>query len=165
MPIVGNKPKVLILGSMPGQKSLQEHQYYAHPRNAFWWIMSQILSFSNELNYTQKVSKLESSGIAVWDVLFSCQRSGSLDSNIERASEVVNDIDGFLLANNTISLIAFNGGASKAIFKRHHGLLLGEYQSIQLPSTSPAHASVSKQNKFEVWRDAVSPYLSLKCNE
>ena len=75
---------------MPGQKSLQEHQYYAHPRNAFWWVMAQILNFSNELNYTQKVSKLESSGIAVWDVLFSCQRSGSLDSNIERASEVVN---------------------------------------------------------------------------
>ena len=144
---------------MPGQKSLQEHQYYAHPRNAFWWIMSQILNFSNELSYTQKVSKLEDSGIAVWDVLLSCQRSGSLDSNIERSSEVANDIKHFLLVNNSVSLIIFNGGASKAIFKRHHGLLLGKYQSIQLPSTSPAHASVSKQNKFEVWRDAISPYL------
>ena len=120
-PIVGENPKVLILGSMPSQKSLEHKQYYGHPQNSFWWIISNILDFSNDLPYEQKVSKLELANIAVWDVLAECQREGSLDANIVRQTETPNDIETFVNNHTTIKLIVFNGGAARSIFNRHIG--------------------------------------------
>ena len=117
-PLLGSEPHTLILGKMPSQMSLQKQQYYAHPRNAFWWVMSEIFEFSQHLPYSDRVSQLTHSQIAVWDVLLDCVRPGSLDSKIELHSELANDFAGFLEANPDIKLIAFNGRAAEKIFMR-----------------------------------------------
>ena len=147
---------------MPSVKSLEAQQYYAHPQNAFWWIMSQILGFSTDLGYPERVKKLQDAGVAVWDVLLCCHREGSLDSNILRESETPNDINAFLQRNSTIKLFGFNGGAAKAIYKRHNALLVNNHISKQLPSTSPAYASITKQQKLQAWQDVLLPYLNNK---
>jgi len=158
-PIAGLNPKVLILGSMPSQKSLELQQYYAHPQNSFWWVMAKMFDFSIDLSYSEKVQKLEQNGVAVWDVLNQCQREGSLDSNIIRETEVTNDISGFLASQLSIKFLGFNGGAAKAIYKRHIGLANNDLDSMQLPSTSPAYASITKQQKYQIWQQAMLPYL------
>ena len=161
-PIVGENPKVLILGSMPGQKSLEHKQYYGHPQNSFWWIMSNILGFSSDLSYEQRVSKLEMAYIAVWDVLAECQRKGSLDANIVRQTEIPNDIEKFVNNHASIKLIVFNGGAARSIFNRHQSKEFKnnkELSMLQLPSTSPAHASMTRVEKSQVWCDAIKPIL------
>jgi len=158
-PILGDNPKVLILGSMPSVKSLQVQQYYAHPRNAFWWIMAQMLGFSVELPYSDRVKKLEGAGVAVWDVLLACHRKGSLDSSIARESEAPNDIDAFLQRNSSIEFVGFNGAAAKVIYKRHNALLVKKYTNKQLPSTSPAYASITKLQKLQIWQEIMLPYI------
>jgi len=158
-PIVGLNPTVLILGSMPSQKSLEIQQYYGHPQNSFWWVMANTLGFSVDLPYSEKVRKLEQNGVAVWDVLQKCKREGSLDSNIMRNTEVANDIPGFLKEHLSIKFLGFNGGAAKAIYRRHIGLIDKNHEIIQLPSTSPAHASITKQQKYKLWQQAMLPYL------
>ena len=145
--------KVLVLGSSPGQISLAQHCYYAHPRNAFWWIMSELLTFAEDLPYQQRLMHLQHSGIVLWDVLQQCQRLGSLDSAIQRDSEVPNDIVTLLAEYQSITAIFFNGKAAYTLFKRH---LLAELTTaielIVLPSTSPAHASMSRETKLSHWR-------------
>ena len=143
---------------MPSQRSLVDSRYYAHPRNAFWWIMSRLLGFAESINYHEKCQHLRSSNIALWDVLNDCQRLGSLDSNIQRDTEQVNDFDEFFKNHQNITLIAFNGAAAKQIFMRHCGITLSTLESVktvQLPSTSPAHASLSREQKLHKWRDAL----------
>jgi len=162
-PLLGAYPRVLVLGSMPSQKSLAEGRYYAHPQNAFWWIVSQIAGFDDTLPYAAKCDKLVSARIAVWDVLYDCVRPGSLDSDIQRTSEQPNDVEGLLVNNPSIGLIAFNGTAAKKIFMRHCGNTLEQFphiQHIQLPSTSPAHARITRQQKLTLWRDVIEPVLS-----
>lgn len=161
-PVVGANPRVLILGSMPGLTSLNEQQYYAHPRNAFWWLMSELLGVPVELDYLARVEQLKLAGIAVWDVLYDCDRPGSLDSNIVRASEKPNDILGLLAKHSSIQMLAFNGAAAKSIFKRHCQSDLAGIKCVQLPSTSPAHAALSKADKLIVWRQALSYGLQSK---
>lgn len=141
---------------MPGQRSLNESQYYAHPQNSFWWIMSQIIEFSIELSYEDKCHQLRTANYAVWDVLHSCQRVGSLDSNIERNSEKVNNFPAFLNKHKSIELIAFNGGVARQIFMRHCLKTFDQYdhiKSIQLPSSSPAHARLNREQKLKLWRN------------
>ena len=144
---------------MPGQKSLAEGRYYAHPRNAFWWIMSRCLQFSESLNYVERVAQLESHGVAVWDVLLDCERPGSLDSNIVVRSEVANDFPGFFKQHNTITKTLFNGAAAETIFKRHWQVLTGA-DSVRewrrMPSTSPAHASMTREDKLSIWHRELS---------
>jgi len=166
-PIIGANPKVLILGSMPSQISLREQQYYGNRNNAFWWIMSELLGFSVELNYSNRVEKIKQSPFAVWDVLVDCERPGSLDSSIVRASEVPNDIAALLQVYSNVSLLAFNGAAAKTIFMRHSRNLISleslgrqSPEIIQLPSTSPAYASMNKQEKLRLWSHALDRYIS-----
>ncbi|MGH1542114.1 MAG: DNA-deoxyinosine glycosylase [Arenicella sp.] len=147
--------QILILGSMPGQKSLQEHQYYAHPQNAFWWIMSELLKFDLKQTYQQRVEALLNARVAVWDVLAQCSRPGSLDSNIKRASEVPNDIAGLLSKQATIKAVFFNGKTAGQSFWRHHRTIkesLPTLEYVDLPSTSPAYASMHRHEKMEQWR-------------
>lgn len=151
-PVIGENARILILGSMPGDASLEADQYYAHPRNAFWPIMGRLLGFKPDISYEQKIAKLKSSGVALWDVLFSCQREGSLDSEIRQES--VNDIAGLLKQHSTISHIYLNGTKAEASFKRH---VLPTLKPIppewaRLPSTSPAHAALSMDGKYRAWR-------------
>ncbi|MCP4094255.1 MAG: DNA-deoxyinosine glycosylase [Planctomycetes bacterium] len=158
-PLLGDRAKVLILGSMPGAESIRQNQYYAFERNSFWWIMGELFGASWELPYEQRVTRLTDSGIAVWDVLASCQREGSLDSAIDQGSEVVNDFIG-LLQEHPIELILLNGGKAKQAWKRsvqpimaEHGL---ELQCLKMPSTSPAYAAMKVEAKLEKWRAALS---------
>lgn len=157
-PIVGNNPKIIVLGSMPGKKSLDEQRYYAHPRNSFWWIMSRCFQFSESLGYAERLDVLKSNGVALWDVLHDCDRQGSLDNNIVRQSEVCNDFSVFLNQHATIRKILFNGAAAETIFKRHWSSLMTDEQCLQwqrMPSTSPAHAALTREDKQLIWQQGL----------
>jgi TDG/mug DNA glycosylase family protein len=158
-PIVGKSPKLIILGSMPSQISLREQQYYANPQNAFWWLMSELYGFSITQQYQHRCQALVHNGVAVWDVLADCRRPGSLDSSIVRSSERSNDFSAFLGAHPTIRLLAFNGGAAKTIFMRHCSEVFTQNPEMdwqQLPSTSPAHASITREHKLQRWRECLA---------
>ena len=153
-PIADRNAEILILGSMPGEASLAAGQYYAHPRNAFWRILSELLDFDAASSYPARVEKLQSARIALWDVLKSCKREGSLDAMIERESQVANDFRAFFRAHDGITRVFFNGAKAEACFARH---VPGEIRSgamsyVRLPSTSPAHASLSFEQKCRAWR-------------
>ncbi len=98
-PIIGPAPLILVLGSMPGIESLRLKQYYAHPRNHFWMILGEIFGFNPGLAYPDRIKQLIQHRIALWDVLQTCERSGSLDQNIQRGSEIPNEL-GYLLGNH-----------------------------------------------------------------
>ncbi len=155
-PIARSDARVLILGSMPGKASLQAQQYYAHSRNAFWPIMATITGVDAQASYTQRLKGLQNAGIALWDVLQSCTRSGSLDSDIVEDSIVPNDFAGFLQRHRQITQVFFNGGKAADTFRRYVLPGLGEtgahlrYQ--RLPSTSPAHAALTLTRKREQWQ-------------
>ncbi|NOQ36313.1 MAG: DNA-deoxyinosine glycosylase, partial [Methylococcaceae bacterium] len=101
--------KVLILGSMPSVISLGQQQYYAHPRNAFWKIMAQLFEFPENLSYADKLIALQKHQLCLWDVIASCERRGSLDSNINNQSIVNNDFAEFFKLHPQIKHIFFNG--------------------------------------------------------
>ncbi|MDO8827137.1 DNA-deoxyinosine glycosylase [Methylophaga sp.] len=158
--IVGLTPRILILGSMPGMESLKQQRYYAHPRNAFWPVMTSFFGQSDLLGYEQRCDILKQQQIAVWDVLKSCRRPGSLDQHIETESIITNDFVALLQRHPTIGQIFFNGGKAEQLFKRYvmkqlesAGILL-DYQ--RLPSTSPAHAAMSYEMKQKLWHQALS---------
>jgi len=158
-PIADNNARVLILGSMPGVKSLEEQQYYAHPRNAFWPIMCVLLAMKPEQDYDKRCQLLVDNHIAVWDVLKACQRQGSLDQAINTASMVANDFNLWLQHHSDIQKIVFNGAKAEQVFKRLVLPTLTKQQAaivrFRLPSTSPAHASSSIDAKLGIWRQAL----------
>lgn len=154
-PLLGKDPTCLILGSMPSVTSLQQQQYYAHPRNAFWPIMGAVFGFDAQVAYSARVKNLVTNGVAVWDVLQSCQRPGSLDSAIQRDSEIANDFDNFFMQQTSIKQVIFNGQAAAKIFNRHCSEIKKRFPNIgwyALPSTSPAYASKTVEEKRETWR-------------
>lgn len=153
-PIANASARTLILGSMPGQASLHAGQYYAHPRNAFWPIVSELLGIRNGASYAVRIRALQSAGIALWDVLQSCKRDGSLDARIQAGSVTVNDFRQFLDSHRRITRIYFNGATAESTFRRAVLPALGPLSPTltRLPSTSPAHASLSIKEKLEAWR-------------
>jgi hypoxanthine-DNA glycosylase len=156
-PITSQDANVLILGTMPGTKSLELNQYYGHKQNNFWKFMFEILNeeFSND--YEKRKELLQKNKIALWDVLQFCDRVGSLDSAIK--NEIANDFESFLETHPNIKTILFNGQKAAAFFKKYVHLKK-EYQLITLPSSSPANASQSFQSKLEEW--SVIDTLKLK---
>lgn len=152
-PIADNSCRVLILGSMPGEESLRLQQYYGHPRNAFWRIICEGLH--NE-SYEQKCSYLLDHNIALWDVLQSAERKGSLDSAIK--NEVPNELDNFLKQYKNITHIFFNGGKAKNSFRKYFTDLYHRYNCTQLPSTSPAY-TIPFEKKKELWHEALGEFL------
>lgn len=152
-PIVKSNAKILILGSMPGIKSLQENQYYAHPRNAFWPIMCKLLNSADDIDYKKKKQLILNNKIALWDVLKGCHREGSLDSNIDHSTSEANDFESFLKKNNKIESIFFNGAEAEKLFKKFviKNITNKQLEYFKLPSTSPAHAAMSFENKLFNW--------------
>ena len=154
-PLAPAGARLLILGSMPGAASLAAGQYYAHPRNAFWPILAALCHFPADAPYAARVAALQAAGVAVWDVLQSCVRTGSLDTAIERGSEVPNDLAGFLARHPGIRRIGFNGGTAEVAFRRHvPAAAVAGRQLLRLPSTSPANASWSFERKLAAWKAA-----------
>lgn len=154
-PIVGNKPRILILGSMPSEKSLQQAEYYAHPQNAFWPIMGELFGFDHELGYRQRTGQLTKHHIALWDVIATCRREGSLDTSIDKDSIVANDFTGFFAEHPGIEYVFFNGTRAEQEYKRRVLPVLGEMTTLikyqRLPSTSPANAGLSRKQKLRAW--------------
>lgn len=153
-PIADRNAEILILGSMPGRASLAAGQYYAHAQNAFWRIMSTLLKFDSEAPYAVRGQALKTARIALWDVLQSCSREGSLDSMIRHDTQVANDFDGFFRSHPKIRHVFFNGAKAEECYRRH---VMSERERIavsytRLPSTSPAHASLSYIDKLHIWR-------------
>jgi len=164
LPVAGQGARVLILGSMPGIASLEAQRYYAHPRNAFWPIVAELCGFAVGLPYEQRLQRLQDAGIALWDVLASCARPGSLDSDIDPASIRTNDFATFLAAHPGIVAVGCNGGTAQRLFKqRVVRALPGELSQLrvlQLPSTSPAYASMTMAAKRAVWWRELRPLLA-----
>ena len=153
-PIAAPDARILILGSMPGEASLKAKQYYAHPMNAFWRIMGELVGAGPDIPYPARTQLLRAHGIAVWDVLKSCVRPGSLDSSIR--DEVPNDFARFFMAHPRLTHIGLNGGKAAASFKRHAATHCpGHVVVATLPSTSPAHAARSFAEKLALWRAAL----------
>jgi double-stranded uracil-DNA glycosylase len=155
-PLASAGARVLILGSMPGEESLRQRQYYAYAHNQFWPIMGALFGAGRELPYEERVAVLLARGVAVWDVLKSCERAGSLDGSIVAASERPNDFVRFLRAHPGIRAVFFNGGKAWSAFKRHVlprlGALAERLRFVRLPSTSPAHAGLPRAAKLQAWR-------------
>ena len=150
-PIVRPDARILILGSLPGQKSLTDQEYYAHPQNAFWPIMMQIFGISGD--YDERCARLRDSSLALWDVLRASVRPGSLDADIQRESATANDFRKFLSVNTEIERIAFNGKKAEQLFRtmvpsKHYEHI----QLVGLPSTSPAYAAMPFEGKLSLWR-------------
>ncbi|MDH5393506.1 MAG: DNA-deoxyinosine glycosylase [Gammaproteobacteria bacterium] len=148
--------EILILGSMPGIASLQQQQYYAHPRNAFWPIMQALYGIAADLPYSERLMQLKKHKIALWDVAHQCVREGSLDSNIQAASVQLNDFYSLFAASQRIKRLCFNGAKAAALFNK--GVLqsgnetVKNMQYLQLPSTSPANARLTLDQKIALWR-------------
>ena len=148
----------MILGSMPGRDSLAAGQYYAHPRNLFWRIMAAMLGFEPQMPYRDRLKALRDSRIALWDVMHSCKRAGSLDAGIEAATIRANDFSSFFGAHRRIGSVFFNGSTAEATYLRHvrPSVTSLELQYTRLPSTSPAHASLSYEKKLAAWCAALN---------
>jgi double-stranded uracil-DNA glycosylase len=156
-PIANSKARILILGSIPGIASIKANQYYAHPRNAFWPIMGKLFNIDASSSYEARIQALNKANVAVWDVLYACNRIGSLDSAIQADTRILNDFASFFDQHQHIRLIAFNGIAAEKSFKQFvlNELTLPELNFIRLPSTSPAHTMPLAQ-KISAWRSIIT---------
>lgn len=156
-PIAAADARLLILGSLPSQRSLQADQYYAHPRNAFWPIMHSVIGAEGD--YRRRCAALRAAGIAVWDVLAAAVRPGSLDADIRSDALEPNDFRGFLDAHPHVRCILFNGRKAETLFRRLvlPALKDDELELGLLPSTSPAHAAMPFSQKLEIWRSMIGP--------
>jgi len=154
--VQGVAPRILILGSMPGIASLQQNAYYAHPRNAFWPIMASYFQFDVAQPYAARLSQLTHQGVALWDVLQRCERSGSLDSAIKAESMVANRIDLWLRQTPTLVALFCNGAKAGQLLQRYYpGLAARGLQVEILPSTSPAYAALSLAAKTQRWHQSL----------
>jgi len=162
-PIADRDAEILILGSMPGPRSLVAGEYYAHPQNAFWRIAAELLRFDPASPYAKRVRALRAARIAVWDVLHSCVREGALDTRIESDSQIPNDFREFFRVHRRITHVFFNGAKAEACFRRHAvpELERDSLTYVRLPSTSPANASLSFARKLSAWRVILRPNRAL----
>jgi TDG/mug DNA glycosylase family protein len=148
-PIADSHSEILILGSIPGVQSLLKNQYYGHDRNSFWRVIYALYGAPYDEHYDRRIMFLRKHRIALWDVIQSCQRQGSLDTNIKQP--VINDFPRFFAEYPRISRVFFNGRKAYALFKRHVGFNQCGLRFNYLGSTSPAHAK-SLEEKVAEWR-------------
>lgn len=158
-PVSRPDSRVLILGTLPGAESLRRREYYAKNQNTFWRILGELIGAGPDLPYQQRVEAIKNAGLALWDVCASARREGSLDAQIKELE--ANDFGRFFQEHPHIALICFNGQTASKLFERFvvPGLT-AEASKIprkNLPSTSPAHASMRFAQKLELWRCALMP--------
>ncbi|SEQ38611.1 G/U mismatch-specific uracil-DNA glycosylase [Virgibacillus subterraneus] len=149
-PVLAAKPKVLILGSMPGGISLEKDEYYGNPRNHFWDILFELFGQEPTSDYEKKIAFVKRNQLALWDTIGLCYREGSLDANI--VDEEPNNIIGLLNGYPSIRLIACNGGRSYETFRKNFNV--NGVDVIKLPSTSPIPGRYTKnfKGKVEEWK-------------
>jgi hypoxanthine-DNA glycosylase len=151
-PVVADDTRLLVLGSFPSAASLAAAQYYAHPRNQFWTILSTLWGIDlRAFPYAERLEQVRRRGLGIWDVYATCRREGSLDSAIEDAA--ANDLAGLVAGLPALRAIAHNGGESARAMKWTRSLV-GEVA--RLPSSSPANASWSLARKVQAWREVLT---------
>ena len=148
-PISNTNTTILILGTMPGDKSLELGEYYGHSRNRFWKIISTITNNDLPLSYSDKKALLLKSQIGIWDVAHKVNTKGSLDSAIE--DEKPNDLDNFFARHKNLKVIGFNGTKSQALFDKYFDRK-SDLKYISLPSTSPANTGIDFYSICKLWR-------------
>ncbi|MFN8583146.1 MAG: DNA-deoxyinosine glycosylase [Gemmatimonadaceae bacterium] len=158
-PIVTPASRVLVLGTMPGVASVKAGQYYAHPRNLFWPMAAEIFQFDPRAPYESRVGLLQAAGVALWDVLESVWRPGSLDARIDTRTAKANDFNAFFDNYPSILRVCFNGRTAHALYVRKvvpalRGTL--EKECVVLPSTSPANTTATRTDKLRQWRAALT---------
>jgi len=144
-PVAGRDPEILVLGSYPSRQSLAKNEYYGNPNNQFWKIIELLFGIDHALPYPARITMLKKHRIALWDVLAACTRDGSADSAIR--DPVHNDIRGFLAAHPTIRSIVLNGSTAGKYFL----CVNPDIPFVILPSTSPAHARMTLEEKAQKW--------------
>jgi hypoxanthine-DNA glycosylase len=149
-PVIARHSRLVILGSFPGVASLQAQQYYGHPRNHFWPLLSAIWNIDlSTMQYPQRLQEIRRRGLGLWDIYAACVREGSLDTAIEAAE--FNDLESLRRRAPGLQLVAHNGGESARAMRRVQALGLPVQR---LPSSSPANASWSFERKLAAWRAA-----------
>ena len=152
-PISNSETTILILGTMPGDKSLELGEYYGHSRNRFWKIISTITDNDLPMTYTDKKALLLKTKIGIWDVAHKANRKGSLDSAIE--DEEPNDLDSFIAKHKNLKVIGFNGTKSQALFDKYFDRK-SDLKYISLPSTSPANTGIDFDSICKLWRQILT---------
>jgi hypoxanthine-DNA glycosylase len=149
-PVIAPHTRLVVLGSFPSVASLQAQQYYAHPRNHFWPVLSALWDTDlRALPYAERVAFVRDKGLGIWDVYAGCRREGSLDSAIEDPE--LNDLAGLRQRAPRLQAVAHNGGESARAMRITRSLGLPVWR---LPSTSPANASWTFERKLAAWREA-----------
>jgi len=152
-PVIDCHTRVLVLGSFPGAASLAARQYYAHPRNQFWPLMAALTGEPlPDLPYAMRLTRLLVHRIGVWDVLGACIREGSLDSNIRYPQ--ANDFARLRALAPALRRVGFNGGTSGRFAPQ---FAAEGYETVVLPSSSPAHAARTFEQKLESWKALMQP--------
>jgi hypoxanthine-DNA glycosylase len=152
-PIIDARARVLILGSFPSTASLAAQQYYAHPQNQFWRILGEVVGQPlKEMDYAARIAAVQAAGIAIWDIYASCARAGSLDTAIRDA--VPNDLGALKESAPALRRICFNG---RMAARRIREVEAFGFEAMVLPSTSPAHAGMSFEQKLARWRERLQP--------
>lgn len=155
-PIIDHNTRVLFLGSFPSIASFEQAFYYAHPRNLFWPILENIFDVQLGTNEAKKTFCLNK-GIGLWDVIGSCERSNSSDTNLKNC--IPNDFATLLKKYPDIRTLGFTGKKSYDLFMKHYKNL--EVEKVLLPSTSPAHAAMKKEEKARLYKEFISKFLTV----
>ena len=150
-PVVDARTRVLVLGSLPGDRSLACGEYYGNPHNQFWMLMSEVTDLDLvALDYTSRLHALLAHGVGLWDVVAEAQRKGSLDSHIRERDD--NDLCGLLASHPDVAAIAFNGRTAARLGLKVLGAAALAYQIVELPSSSPAH-TLRYADKARQWQN------------
>ena len=148
-PVVDERTRLLVLGSLPGDASLKAEQYYAHPQNGFWRLIGGVIGRDLvTLPYPDRLEALKAAGVGLWDVIASAERSGSLDAAIR--SPQAADLSGLVAGLPALEAVAFNGATAARSGRRALAGLVG-LTLVDLPSSSPAHATRSLSDKARDW--------------
>jgi len=148
-PIIGAGARVLILGSFPSERSLVVGEYYANRRNQFWPLLGEVFGFDADVPYSQRITAVQAHRVALWDVVHSCRRQGSMDNKIDRKTLVINDFGALLAEHPTVERVFVNGLTAFELFERH---VETDLPAVRLPSSSGA-LPMTFADKLARWRE------------